>query len=355
MNRRQFLGGALATGLAALAPSLAVAADTPAPSTYRPRLSGVRRVIVDTDPGNDDALAILFALDAPSLQVEAITVCPGNLGPHYAQQVKNALFLVDLAGKAGKVAVHAGVGRPILNRPYPIATFIHGKFGLGRFEAPTVAQAVDPEHAVDAMHRIVSSAPGEITILALGGLTNVAMALLKFPEMAKQLKGIVFVGGKYTATGVSPSYNILVDPEAAHVVFTSGVTTTLVTGDAIRRDSILTDEDFAHIATFNTARSRFFIESNDLRRTFEKTNRGTTGSTNPDSLAVATVIDPAIATVFMPLFIEIELQGEMTRGLLVHGKNIYTLEPTPPPNVDICLEVSHEPFRQMVFATMNRV
>jgi len=356
MNRRQFLGGALVGGLAAVAPTLP-AADITEPAVSRgpeTRLTGIRRVIVDTDPGNDDALAILMALDAPELIVEAITICPGNLGPHYEQQVKNALFLVDLAGKGGKMPVFAGMTRPILNRPYPIATFIHGRFGLGGFEAPSVAQTVEKEHAVDAMRRIVNGSPGEITILALGGLTNVAMALLRDPGIARNLKGIVFVGGRYAFPGLPPSYNVLVDPEAAHVVFSSGVPTILVGADVVNRDSLLRDEDFARIATFNTPRSRFFIASNDLRRTFEKTHRNMAGSTNPDSMAVATAINPQLALRYAPIHVRVELQGELTRGLLVYGDNIYTGEPTPAPNVDICLEASPEAFKAMVFGLLGR-
>ena len=174
LARRQVIGGALATGLSALSPAISSAQSTvaqPAGATAQPRLTGIRRVILDSGPGNDDALALLMALHAPSLTVEAVTVCPGNLGPDYAQQVKNALFLVDLAGMSGKVPVHAGMSHPVLNRPYPVATFIHGKYGLGSVDVPAVRQRVEAEHAVDAMRRIVLQSPGEIAILALGGLT----------------------------------------------------------------------------------------------------------------------------------------------------------------------------------------
>ena len=358
LTRRQAIGAALATGLGLALPRLA-GADAPAreaapalPLSAAP--PGARRVIVDTDPGNDDALAILLALDAPSLHVEAITVCPGNLGPDYDQQVRNALYVVDVAGRSGQVPVHAGMARPILNRPYPIATFIHGRFGLGRVAVPAVPQSVASEHAVDVIRRIVNGSPGEVTIAALGGLTNIAMAILRDPAVARNVKEIVFVGGKYQGPGVVPSYNVLVDPEAAHVVLTSGAPVTMVGNDVIRRDSIMTDADFAHAASFNTRRSRFFIESNDLRRTFEKGHRGTTGSTNPDPLAMATLIEPGLASAYMPLYMHVELEGTSTRGLLVYGDNLYTQAPTPPPNVRICLQCDGDRFRAMVFRTLAR-
>jgi purine nucleosidase len=316
--------------------------------------SAVERVILDVDPGNDDALAMLLALDSPALHVEAVTVCPGNLGPNYAQQVRNALYIVELAGKAGQVPVHAGMTHPLLNKPYPVASFIHGKFGLGRVEVPAVAQPVDPEHAVDAIIRLVNRSPGEITIAALGGLTNVAMAIQRDPGVAQKLKGILFVGGRYAMPGMAPGYNVLVDPEAAHIVLTSGANITLVGVDVFRNDSQLTDADFARIAGFNTARSRFFIESNDLRRTFEQANRGTTGSTNPDPITIATLIDPSIGLRYVPLYMHVELQGESTRGLLVFGDDIYSGRPTPPPNVRICVSADGARFRQLVFATLSR-
>lgn len=353
MNRRELIGGALLTGISSLAPQVGSAQLGPAAATSQPRVHGIRRVIVDSDPGNDDALAILLSLYAPALQVEAVTVCPGNLGPDYQQQVKNALFLVDLAGKTGKVPVFAGMSRPILNKPYPVATFIHGKYGLGAFQVPPSPLRPDPEHAVDAMRRIVKASPGQVTILALGGLTNIAMAMLRDPDFITALQGIVFVGGRYATPGLPPSYNVLVDPEAADVVFTSGAPLTLVGADVINRDSVLRDEDFNHIAQFNTRLSRFFMQSNDLRRTFEKTHRGTTGSTNPDPMAVATAINPALASVYQPVFMQVELNGELTRGLLVYGNDIYSGHPTPSPNSDICLQASPEIFKQMVFSLLR--
>jgi inosine-uridine nucleoside N-ribohydrolase len=365
ITRRDVLGGALASGLAAVVPGAAssqqASPQEPAfavqPSRTeisQPRLTGIRRVIVDTDPGNDDALAILLCLASPNLQVEAFTVCPGNMGPRYEQQLKNALYILDVAGKSGKYPVHAGMDRPLLNLPYPVATFIHGKYGLGSVEVTDVQQKVEDEHAVDAMRRIVKQSPGEITILALGGLTNVAMAMLRDAQMTKALKGIVFVGGHYSSPGMAPSYNVLVDPEAAHIVFTSGVPLTLVGADVSSHDSIMQDADFDHVARFKNRKSEFFIQSNTLRRTFEKSHRGTTGSTNPDPITVSLAINPAIGLHYVPLFMQVERQGALTRGQLVYGNDIYTGNPTPPPNVDICVQASSALFKQLVFDTLSQ-
>ncbi len=319
----------------------------------RPRLTGVRRVIVDTDPGNDDALAILMALSTPSLQVEAVTVCPGNMGlDGYDQQVRNALYMVDFAGASGRVPVYRGMARPILGRPYPVASFIHGKYGLGEVEVPASQQHVEPEHAVDAMRRIVNGARGEVTILALGGLTNVAMAILRDEAFARNLRGVIFVGGKYEGPGFAPGYNALVDPEAAEVVVRSGVPL-LMTGDAARRDSVLVADDYDRAAALHTRRSEFFLKSNALRRTYEMKYRGAAGSINADPLAVALAADGTLGQRYMSVAMKVELEGEYTRGLIVYGEDIYSGHPVPPGNVDVCIAADGDRFRQMIFRTLQ--
>jgi inosine-uridine nucleoside N-ribohydrolase len=319
----------------------------------QPRLRGIRRVIIDTDPGNDDALALLMAMAAPELVVDAITVCPGNMGTEgYDQQVRNALFLVDLAGKGGRIPVYRGMAKPLLNRPYPVATFIHGKYGLGDVEVPNVKQKPEAENAVDMMIQAVNAAPNEITILALGGLTNVAMAVLRDPGFAGKLKGILFVGGRYATPGMPPSYNVLVDPEAADIVFSSGAVITLNAADISNRDSVLVAEDYDHATSLNTKRSRFFIASNNLRRAYEMKYRGASGSVNADPMAVSLAIDPSIGIRFMQVFVRVELEGEYTRGMLVYGDDIYSGHAIPPANTDVCIQANAAKFKALVFRTL---
>jgi inosine-uridine nucleoside N-ribohydrolase len=370
ISRRQMVRGAL-LGAAAMGVRRLAAAQQSVPEVTRagapgsaiippagvavetPRLTGVRRVIVDTDPGNDDALAILMALSTPALQVEAVTVCPGNMGLEgYDQQVRNALYMVDLAGASGRVPVYRGMARPILGRPYPVASFIHGKYGLGEVEVAAVKQTVEPDHAVDAMRRIVNGAPGEVTILALGGLTNVAMAILRDEAFVRNLRGVIFVGGKYQGPGFEPGYNVLVDPEAAAVVVRAGVPLLMI-GDAARRDSVLVAEDYDRAAAFRTRRSEFFLQSNALRRAYEMKYRGAAGSINADPMAVALAADGTLGQRYMSVAMKVELEGEYTRGLLVYGEDIYSGHPIPPGNVDICIAADHDRFRQMVFRTLQ--
>ena len=359
------MGTALLSARSLIASAQAVGAVTPAGApgsqiippngiaTDKPKLQGIRRVIVDTDPGNDDALALLMALLHPQLIVEAVTVCPGNMGIEgYDQQVRNALYVVDLAGKSGQVPVYRGMAHPILNQPYPVATFIHGKYGLGEVEVAEVRQKAEPEHAVDIMRKIVNASPGEVTILALGGLTNVAMAMLRDDAFTRNLRGIIFVGGRYASPGMAPSYNVLVDPEAADIVVRSGVKLTMV-GDASRRDSILVEADYDKATKFNTKLSDFFIKSNALRRVYEMKYRGAAGSINADPMAVAMAIDPTIGQKYMSVAMKVELEGKYTRGVLVYGEDIYAGHPIPPGNVDICVEANAASFKEMVFETLK--
>ncbi|NHN84802.1 hypothetical protein GOB93_09125 [Acetobacter musti] len=348
-NRRHFLASAFAAGFAPAARAAVEPGVSPVPL---PRLLDNHRVIVDTDPGNDDAVALLMALSAPHMTVEAVTVTPGNI--RYEQELKNALYVVDLAGKGGTVPVHAGVPHPILNHPYPSASFIHGRDGLGGVSVPEVRQKIDPEHACDAMRRIAHAHPGEVVILALGGLTNVATALLRDPSMAKVLKGIVFVGGADARP--TPGFNAMVDPEAASVVLDSGAPLVMFSGhmfDGTLADpSLLRREDYDRIAKLDTPRSRFFMESNRLRLTFEMEARNAAGSVNADPMAAAIVIDPSIATAWRAVALKIELAGTLTRGTMLYGDNRYNGQPTPPPNVNLCMDASGKAFRDLLFRTL---
>jgi inosine-uridine nucleoside N-ribohydrolase len=344
LDRRRLLSGALASG--ALLAKGAQAAEPGVSDTPLPRLLNNHRVIVDTDPGNDDAVAILMALDAPNLKVEAITVTPGNI--RYDQEVRNALYMVDLAGMSGRIPVHAGMIRPLLNKPYPAATFIHGPDGLGKVSVPAVRQKPEAEHAVDAIRRIVKAYPHEVVIVALGGLTNVAAALLIEPGIAPLIKGVQWVAGAGNAV---PGFNALVDPEAAHIVFTSGAP--LAFGLGTQTSSLLLKSDFDRIATFNTPKSRFFMLSNELRLTFEMQARNAPGSVNADPLAIAMIIDPSIATEFKAVHAKVELEGELTRGAILYGDNRYNMLPTPPANANLCTQASNEKFKALLFKTLQ--
>ena len=215
-------------------------------------MNGSRRIIIDTDPGQDDAVAILLALASPAeLDVVGITAVAGNVPLPLTEQ--NARKLCELAGRRD-VAVHAGCSRPMV-RPLVTAEYVHGPTGLDGAELPEPTMPVQEVHAVDfIVDTVMASDPGEITLCPLGPLTNVGMALVKEPRIAPRLREIVLMGGGLFEGGnTTPAaeFNIYVDPHAAHVVFTSGVPITMmpldVTHQALTNPSRL--EAFRRLGT----------------------------------------------------------------------------------------------------------
>lgn len=196
-----------------------------------------RRIILDCDPGVDDALAMLLAFAAPeAVKVEAITTVIGNV--MLPQTTANALRIRDLAGR-GDVPVFAGCPRPIM-APVERKQSVHGGDGLGDIGVPAPISAAEPAHAVDAIIRLVRANPGEITLCPIGPMTNIAMALIKAPDIVPLIPEIVFMGGAAFRPGNSTptaEFNFWIDPHAAQVMLTAGIPLTMfgldVTGQAL--------------------------------------------------------------------------------------------------------------------------
>lgn len=312
-------------------------------------LNGVRRVIVDTDPGTDDLLALLMLLGAPGLGIEAITVAPGNV--EYDQEVRNALYVARLFGN-GTIPVFRGLGHPLLNRSYPHAGFIHGASGLGELVVPDGGAPAAAGHAATAIVDIVSRFPGEVVLLGLGGLTNIASALIVDPAIAGKLRGIVLVGGRYEGIGTNVSFNSMVDPEAADIVMRSGAPI-VMTGD-LGPDAMLGPADFERIGGLHTRRSEIFLRSNTERLRFEMQTRHKPGATYNDPLAAAMLLDPAIIDRFEQVHVAVELNGTETRGAYVFGgTHLYTGELLPP-NAAIAAHGGGQRFRDVVFRALQR-
>ena len=186
-----------------------------------------RKIIIDTDPGQDDAFAILLALGSPELEVVAVTAVAGNVP--LSRTERNARQILELAGRPD-IRVAPGCARPMV-RPLRTAEYVHGESGLEGWDAPAPSTPALKAHGVDLIIDAVMAAPeGEITLCMLGPLTNIAMALVKEPRIAPRIREIVLMGGGYFEGGnITPSaeFNIFVDPHAAHVVFTSGAPLTM--------------------------------------------------------------------------------------------------------------------------------
>ncbi len=247
----------------------------------------MRPVLIDCDPGSDDALAILAALNSPDLDVVGLTTVGGNAT--IDDTTRNALALLEIAGRA-EVPVWRGAKRPLMGA-FRFGYDYHGEAGVGiRLQAPTTRE--QPESAVDAIARAALERPGELTLIALGPLTNVAQALRQEPRLAEEVAEIIVMGGAVEAPGNITEYaefNIYNDPAAANVVFDSGAEVTLVGLDVTEQVAV-SREDEPWIEGDSASAS---LARRLLAAWFERhPNRGPYGLHDP--LAVAAAIDPTL-------------------------------------------------------------
>src|SRR6266852_4793176 len=271
---------------------------------------GPFRVIIDTDPGVDDALALLLAMRSPELKIEAITPVAGNVPLELT--LPNALRLVEIAGRTD-IPVAAGARTPLVRR-LVTATYAHGENGLGGavFPEPTTKPVAEP--AAEYIRRIVRKYPREVTLITLGPLTNIATALSSDPELAGMVRGLTMMGGSLSGGNITPAaeFNIYVDPEAARIVFQSGIPITMVGLDVTRKTS-LTEE---HVRVLEAAQNPVSQAAAKIGRNAINHNRERgflVGPNMHDSLAVAAFLDPTILQ-WQEYYVDVETTGELTAG-----------------------------------------
>jgi pyrimidine-specific ribonucleoside hydrolase len=271
---------------------------------------GPFRVIIDTDPGVDDALALLLAMRSPELKIEAITPVAGNVPLELT--LPNALRMVEIAGRTD-IPVAAGARAPLMRR-LVTATYAHGENGLGGavFPEPTTKPVATP--AAEIIRQIVRKYPGEVTLITIGPLTNIATALNADPDLVGMVRALVMMGGSLSGGNITPAaeFNVYVDPEAARIVFQSGIPVTMVGLDVTRRTS-LTDE---HVRTLEAAQNPVSQAAAKIGRNAINHNRERgylVGPNMHDSLAVAGFLDPAILKL-QDYYVDVETTGELTAG-----------------------------------------
>jgi len=253
----------------------------------------VRPFLIDTDTASDDAVALVMALRHPGVHVEAITVVAGNVP--LAQAVQNALYTVELCGVT--TPVHAGSERP-LQRPLQTAQFVHGEDGMGELGLPLSGRAPASEDAVGVIVETAARQAGALTLVTLGPLTNIALALARSPAVAEQVARCVVMGGTGSGPGnVTPraEYNLWVDPEAARQVFASGLEVTLVGWDISCASAVIDPATASRLRGLGSERARFAI---DIQRSVDDHARrvsGLAGFDLPDPIAMAVALEPAIA------------------------------------------------------------
>jgi len=314
-----------------------------------------RRVIIDTDPGIDDAMAILLALNSPELKVEALTVVPGNVEAW--QGLENALKLTSLAGRCD-LPVAGGAQHP-LNQKLITAQSWHGKNGLAGVELPPSKCKADSRFGPDLIIETVHKFPHEITLIPVGPLTNIALAVSKDPSIVPLVKDIVIMGGSISGGNVdgAAEANIYGDPEAASIVFNAGWIVTMIGSDVGER-TLMTRKHLAQLQAMHGPESDFIFKLADFYVTRSEKS-GYSGAAMYDPLAVATVIDPTVVTL-KEMHIDVETKGEFTRGETVanrmgsnennvlHGDH-YEIEGVIPlkSNARVCLASDADRFLQL--------
>ena len=273
-----------------------------------------RPFLIDTDTASDDAVALIMAMRAPGVEVVAITTVAGNVPVE--QSTRNALYVVELCG--AEVPVYAGAEKPLL-RTYQNATWFHGRDGLGDHGYPPPRRAAESMHAVEAIIQTVEAHPG-LVVVTLAPLTNLALALARKPSLAGKVGRCVMMGGAPCCEGnVTPAaeYNIWVDPEAAQMVMRSGIPVELIGWHLSRADAVLNERDIALIEGFKTELGRFAIECNSHARAAYKVQTGEDGIALPDPVAMSLALDPSVGTSWSAHYVDVETQGELTRGMTV--------------------------------------
>ncbi len=299
------------------------------------------QLLIDTDPGVDDALAILMA--HAHADIAGLSIAAGNVGLDHT--VRNARTLVDLLD--ADIAVFAGCATPLVRAPDEDAAFVHGRDGFGDVGFPPPAAAVANESAASALLRLTRERPGELTLVALAPLTNLALALRLDPTLPQRVARLVVMGGAVTGHGntgrVPAEFNVGFDPEAAHVVFEGFPHFQLVDWEATLRHA-LDQEAFDRWLQAGDHRADFYARIGRTARAYNLAHdrRGVIAA---DALAMAVAIDPSIVVRSERRAVAVELDGQLTRGATVVD---WAGRLGRPANADIVLEVDHARFSAMV-------
>ncbi|HEY7358274.1 MAG TPA: nucleoside hydrolase [Ktedonobacterales bacterium] len=296
------------------------------------------RIILDTDPGIDDALALFLALASPEVQLEAVTTVHGNVPVELT--TRNALGLLELAER-GDIPVARGSAYPLVRAPVD-AKYVHGPTGLGTLTLPEPQTSVVKQSAADLIVERVLAAPGELTLVAVGPLTNLALALRREPGIAAQVREVVIMGGALRVPGnITPTaeFNIYADPHAAHVVFKAGWPLRLVSLDVTNRTTVNREQtrqlarQQSAISSTIEAMLEFYFEV--FAPTF-----GNNVLRLHDPLALAAAFNPDFIQ-WEPAYVDVELTGTLTFGETVA---FFQRAGAPEPNMQVSGGVDAERF-----------
>jgi len=279
----------------------------------------MRKILIDCDPGIDDAVALLLAIRSGGLDIKAITTVSGNLTADRCSI--NARRVLELVGRPS-IPVTPGPMSPLV-RPFPADPFSHGGDGLADVGLPPASLPEQPGFAPDVIVDLVNAHAGDITLVALGPLTNIALALMRDPSLASKVDELVMIGGAYgfhgagalRATGVNPvsEWNIYVDPEAAHIVFNSGLPVRAIGLDIVGHPEMeLSAGHRSMLRDSATQAAKFLLSAED----FVKTRGFGSYTSFIDAAAIAYVLDPSLFTM-QTLEVAVETQSPLSRGQVI--------------------------------------
>ncbi len=294
-------------------------------------------IIIDTDPGIDDAAAISFALHHPEIDVKLINTVHGNVS--IDKTTRNALTLVEYFNK--DVPVSRGQAVPLIQPPI-YAEHVHGETGMDGFEFPPLTRTVKSDNGVEAMRSIIVESHFPITLVPIGPLTNIALLLKHHPDIKHQIKEIVLMGGSASRGNVTVAaeFNIYADPEAAQIVFDSGVPITVIGLDVVRTTN-LPLEKLPQIQNTNQTGAMLV----ELFRHYRGENFQQ-GLNVYDAYTIMYLINPDLFTL-RPAHVDVELKGEHTRGMTImdfqHSQ----------PNAQIVMQIQYEDFLDCFFSLLS--
>lgn len=306
-----------------------------------------KRFIIDTDTASDDAVAILMALQWPDVQVDAITVVFGNVSVE--QGSINARYTVELCGQ--DTPVYEGAASGLMHKP-GFAHWFHGNDGMGNMNYPAPGRLAANGHAVDELIQRFKNEPGEISLITLGPLTNVALAMRREPRLAEWIKECYVMGGNACTVGnVTPAaeFNIWCDPEAAKIVFDSGMKLLMVGWEHCRGEANLDDAERQMVYDLDTELARFTIDCNRTATQANQNLFGEPGLPFPDPITVAIALDPAVCTQRSWHYVDVACQ-EPTRGMTVVDQLGVTRQDA---NIEVCWEIDIPLWKETLYKTIR--
>jgi purine nucleosidase len=308
----------------------------------------MQRLIIDTDPGVDDAQAILMAAAHPAAKIEAILAVGGNVGLDHT--VRNALTIVEVVEQ--EIPVYAGCDRPFVAFQED-AAIVHGSDGLGNSGYVPMRRTAEKTHAVNALIALVNAEPDQFTLVTLGPLTNIAVALKLDPDLPNKIKRVVMMGGAVTGKGnvgnISAEFNIYHDPEAAYVVFEAwaraGKMIEVYDWEATVRHAISGDT-IDEWATIDTPRARFFSKVSAFTLKWVREELGQNALFGADPQAMAVALEPTIVTHSEDHYLTVATQGAYTRGLTVVDWNDSSKQPK---NARIVIDIDRDRYERLLY------